>query len=994
MTLISPGTLVRYREREWVVLPSDDPNLILLRPIGGSGREVCGVVKPLADLMAYEVPHERIEPAQFPLPSPDDAQDHAAVRLLLQSARLLLRDGAAPFRSLGHLSVRPRPYQFVPLVMALRLPVVRLLIADDVGVGKTIEAALIARELLDRGKVQRVAVLCPPYLCEQWQQELAQKFHIEAVVIRAGTVARLERQAPQDRSIFQHFRHFVASIDTVKGERYRAAFLQHCPDLVLVDEAHGAAQPPAGRAATQQERHALLLDLARKPDRHLILLTATPHSGVESSFQSLLGLLRPDFRFLSLSDLSEAQTALLARHFVQRRRADVQHWMGEDTPFPARDTRGAEQPYRFSPAYRKFYEQVYEFAGEMVRSAETLTGWRQRMRFWSALALLRCVSSSPAAAQVALLKRAGGDGAGGEEGLDDWEAAAVDAEFTPLVYDPTEAEAANDAPPSAVFDAQERDRAWGQSDGGRLRRFASVAAALRGQDDAKLQKLIEVVGGLLADGYQPIVWCRYIATADYVAEELDKALAPRFPAARIVAVTGALAEDERRLKVESLAGAAQRVLVATDCLSEGIHLQEHFTAVVHYDLPWNPNRLEQREGRVDRFGQKAPLVKAIMIFGQDNPVDGAVLDVLLRKARDIYRELGVHVPVPMDSETVMEAVLHSLFERSTRYDGQMSLFDQTGEAGRLVRRVHDEWTHAADRERQSRTRFAQRAISPEEVARALGETDAVLGSPEDVRRFVVQASQRLPFGLLERGNGRYDLFPADLPEAVRLRLGDVPSPWPITFWSPTPAGLTYIGRNHPLVEGLAEHLMDLAFHPAGENLTPLPPSPARRGGSYSPSPSQGEGWGGGPVSRCGVVRTPLVNRRTALFLLRFRYLHLDGDGGPASLAEETLAWGLQGVYPDVSEVEPVAAQRLMDGQLDATAVPSAERREVLAETLAWWPHLQPRLSGLMAERARRLADEHARLADLVGSTAKLMRIEPQAPPDLLGLVVLLPMVSR
>ena len=681
MTITTPGALVRYREREWVVLPSDDPGVILLRPIGGSAREVCGVVKPLADLLAYRAPYERIEPAQFPLPSPEDVQDLAAVRLLLESARLLLRDGAAPFRSLGHLSVRPRPYQFVPLVMALRQTTVRLLIADDVGVGKTIEAALIARELLDRGTVRRLGVLCPPYLCEQWQAELAEKFHIEAVVIRAGTVARLERQTPQDRSIFAHFRHFVASIDTVKGDRYRAAFLQHCPDLVLVDEAHGAAQPPAGRSAAQQQRHALLRDLAKKPERNLILLSATPHSGVESSFQSLLGLLRPDFRFLSLSALSEGQTALLARHFVQRRRADVQHWMGEDTPFPRRDSEGAEQPYRFTPTYRKFYEAVYDFAGEMVRAAETLTGWKQRMRFWSALALLRCVSSSPAAAQVALLKRAGADGRD-EAGLDDWDAATVDAEFTPLVYDPTEAEAANDAPPSAVFDAQERDPAWGLSDRGRLRKFAGLAAGLRGKEDAKLQKLVTVVTDLLAAGYQPIVWCRYIATADYVTEELGRSLAARFPAARVVAITGALAEDERRLKIASLAAAAVRVLVATDCLSEGINLQEQFSAVVHYDLPWNPNRLEQREGRVDRFGQKAKVVKAIMIFGQDNPVDGAVLDVLLRKARDIYRELGVHVPVPMDSETVMEAVLHSLFERSARYDGQMTLFDQTDDAGR------------------------------------------------------------------------------------------------------------------------------------------------------------------------------------------------------------------------------------------------------------------------------------------------------------------------
>ena len=106
-------------------------------------------------------------------------------------------------------------------------------------------------------------------------------------------------------------------------------------------------------------------------------------------------------------------------------------------------------------------------------------------------------------------------------------------------------------------------------------------------------------------------------------------------------VTGALSDEERRLKVDELSASPQRLLVATDCLSEGINLQEHFNAVIHYDLPWNPNRLEQREGRVDRFGQMSPTIKAVLMFGRDNPVDGAVLDVLLRKARDIYHTLGV-----------------------------------------------------------------------------------------------------------------------------------------------------------------------------------------------------------------------------------------------------------------------------------------------------------------------------------------------------------------
>jgi len=166
----APGTLVRYREREWVVLPSQDPDLLLLRPIGGGGRETCGVWRPLADQMAYSLPFERVEPATFRLPDLSDIQDLAAVRLLQESARLLLRDGAAPFRCLGHISFRPRLYQFVPLMMALQQETVRLLIADDVGVGKTIEAGLIVRELLDRGDIRRVGILCPPYLCDQWQK--------------------------------------------------------------------------------------------------------------------------------------------------------------------------------------------------------------------------------------------------------------------------------------------------------------------------------------------------------------------------------------------------------------------------------------------------------------------------------------------------------------------------------------------------------------------------------------------------------------------------------------------------------------------------------------------------------------------------------------------------------------------------------------------------------------------------------------------------------
>ncbi len=962
-----PGSLVRYREREWVVLPSQEPQVTLLRPLGGSSREVCGVLQPLSDLIGYSLPFERIEPAQFPLPAPQDAQDHAAVRLLMEAARLLLREGAAPFRSLGHLSFRPRPYQFVPLLMALRLDTVRLLIADDVGVGKTIEAGLIARELLDRGEVSRVAVLCPPYLCDQWHKEMAEKFHIDATVVRSGTLPRLEREAPPDTSVFRHHRHLVASIDLVKSERYRAAFLQHCPELVLVDEAHGAAQPSRSRrSSTQQQRHELLKLLSADSKRHLILLTATPHSGMEDSFLSILGLLRPEFGELSLANLSETERRQLARHFVQRRRGDVLKWMGEDTPFPRRDDADSEQPYHFSIEYSKLYKAVYSFASEMVRSAETLTGWRRRMRLWSALALLRCVSSSPAAAEAALTKRVREDDDGTadatREALKDATAEELEETYEPVVFDPFDADIIVDAQPSNVFDAQGHDDTLRSGQDQKLRQFAREARKLRGDADNKLMTAVKVVADLLAQGYRPIVWCRYIATSDYVAEELQERLQGRFPGLRVASVTGATTEDERRVMVEDLSQVEHRVLVATDCLSEGINLQEHFSAAVHYDLPWNPNRLEQREGRVDRFGQPAPVVKVSLLFGQDNPVDGAVLDVLLRKARDIRRDLGIHVPVPIDSEGIMEAVMRSLFLRAGHEEAtQLRLFSDSPDVGRIAREVQDEQERAAQREKQSRARFAQHAIRPEEVERELAQSDSVLGHPAAVRDFLLDASQRLEFHL-SRQRGHWSLGLAGLPSPVRARLGQAPDPWPITFDSPTPEGLTFIGRNHPLVESLAEYLLDLAFHPSGSD---------------------------SPVARCGVIRTRQVQRRTNLLLLRLRYLQYLGRSTEPSLAEETLVWGFSGYAPGVEALPTKEAGRLMDEAESAANVPIGEKHEVLDEAISSWPDLQSDLENLMRERATELEEAHARLRQVVGGGT--VRVEPQMPPDLLGVLVLLPL---
>src|SRR5437660_1588922 len=178
--------------------------------------------------------------------------------------------------------------------MALGFHPVRRLIAYDVGVGKTIEAFLVARELLDRGEIKRLCVLCPPYLCEQWQKELSEKFNLEPAVIRAGTVNQLERRKTGPDSIYRYYPVQVASIDFLKSDRNKHLFLLDCPELVIVDEAHGAAAATENKHS-QQQRYQLVRELAATGDRHLILLTATPHSGIESAFRSLLSLLRPEF---------------------------------------------------------------------------------------------------------------------------------------------------------------------------------------------------------------------------------------------------------------------------------------------------------------------------------------------------------------------------------------------------------------------------------------------------------------------------------------------------------------------------------------------------------------------------------------------------------------------------------------------------------------------------------------------------------------------------
>jgi len=946
------GSIVRYRKREWVVLPSDRPDLTYLRPLTGAVYETIAVNNKISDLIGYDLPDERISSALFPLPAVNDISDAAGAHLLWQAARLSLREGAAPFRSLGRISIRPRTYQFVPLMMALRLDPVRLFIADDVGVGKTIEALLIAREMLDRGEIKRLAVLCPPYLCDQWRAELTTKLNLEAVIIRSGTISQLERGKTGAESVYRFYPIQVISVDFVKSDRNKHAFLLDCPEFVIVDEAHGAAVVDP-RNIGQHQRHELVRDLASRPGQHLVLLTATPHSGIESSFRSLLGFLKPEFADWPLSDLPEPRRIELARHYVQRTRKDIEKGWDAELCFPQRDPSDATYP--LSKAYAELFEKTYDFCTEIVQTGQSLETRRRRVRYWGALALLRCAMSSPAAALAAIESR--------EVAVAELE---DEADFSSYVFEQAD-KATDDSPPTPPVEATEKTL----PDSGR-RKLRDLAKAAREivlrREDTKLTGCAKLIAGLLRDGFHPIVWCRYIATSDYVAEELKAALREEFPDVGVVSITGLLGDDERKSKVEELSLKEPRVLVATDCLSEGINLQTAFNAVLHYDLPWNPNRLEQREGRVDRYGQTlSKVVKTIRYFSPDNPVDGVVIRVLLDKAREIRRTLGTYVPVPDESETVTQAVLNALFLGGRRYEEQLQLGFEPPDVTDLKRR----WDEAAEREHVNRSRFAQRAMKPDEVRRELEAADDVLGDPGAVREFVLEAAQRLDLPV-SHDPRKQDVFRvrispetlAILPEAVKFALPATKSPrWSISFVSPTPEGAEYLGRNHRFVAALAQYLMEEALTRGAE---------AR-------------------ASRCGVVRTRAVERPTTICLLRARYL-FEQPELPTNLAEEVLVtgWRCENGRADAALSSTSSLGVLAAAKPDAN-VPSPEKRDWVESALSAWKANGPAVKKLMDGRAVELLESHRRVRQALSQKIRNLAVRPQHPPDLLGLVVYLPM---
>lgn len=951
---IKPGMLVYFRYRQWVVLPSADKNILMLKPVGGSDAETTAVYRPL------QLPSDTMEKAEFQHPTVDDLADFQSAKLLYNAAKLSFRNACGPFRCMGKLSFRPRSYQVVPLVMALKQDTVRLMIADDVGIGKTIEALMILKELMERGEIERFAVICLPHLCEQWQQELKDKLDIDAEIIRSSTIASLERKLHGDISVFKHYPYQVISIDYIKlKDRMgrREMFISDCPEFVIVDEVHTCARP-AGKG--DQLRYELLHEIAAIPERHLVMLTATPHSGKDEEFQSLTALLKPEFAEYNISQMDESKRRKLARYFVQRKRENLKRWRKnseERNPFPDRDSK--EIRYNLSDEYLELYNGILDFArGLSTRTGEKIKN-ASPIKYWAALALLRGAMSSPAAGLNMLLNRKN------KVKETDKQEDEEDFFFKTTLFDK---ELNRDDSLSTVvineYEAQEAQ----ETDDDILEKLTRKAEMLcNPQYDNKINRAIDVLSGWIKgeqeviegikqkNSYNPIVFCKYIHTAKYVGEHLKNHFKSKV---QIVIATSELADEQRRELIDNIDPTKPRIMVATDCLSEGINLQELFTAVLHYDLPWNPNRIEQRDGRVDRFGQESPRIKTYILLGENNEVDKIVWDVLIKKIYEIRNSIGVNISIGDDDSSVMEGLIKKLITG-----------EQQAENQQLYLFADDHITNVIEKMKQKaenlRSIFAHESVSAAEIEKELNEVDDAIGDIQAVEQFVIGSIRELrgTCTTVERPKG-YKIDITNLPAHLKTTLPHGGTNIIISFESPTPAGYVYIGRNHKFVEQLCQFILALAIDNERKN-------------NYN------------RVARSSVILTSAVKTRTTLIQFRVRNVIREVGSKREVIAEEVFLWGYAGSGENAHILSEEEGKQLLFEALSAENIPIESQVNEFMHEQQQFASKAKAFTEVAVQRADHLAEAHGRFRALVGGKS-YETVIPVLPPDILGVYIFKP----
>lgn len=565
----------------------------------------------------------------------------------------------SPFRS----GIEIDDYQLDPVVRALTMPRVNLLIADDVGLGKTIEAGLVVQEMLLRHRARTVLIVCPSSLQIQWQEEMRDKFGLEFRIIDSEALGRLRRQRGIHVNPWRYFPRLITSIDFLKRERPLRRFRELLPahgetvyprpyDLLIVDEAHNVAPSGRGHYATDSQRTEAIRTLAPHFE-HKLFLSATPHNGYRESFAALLELL-DNQRFARAVTPSREQ---LGAVMVRRMKTELQErWDG--TPrFARRVVKPLEVPY--TEAERQAHRALQDYTALRMQNAKSAA--EQFAAEFVLKLLKKRLFSSPAAFATTLNKHRASMGhpTGGFTDSTAWrrQLEAVDEDYASDEDYETSTEEALTLAGGALPRLSLEEKSLLES----LSRYADPSSQ---GPDCKAQTLIRWLNAHLRpngvwNGERVILFTEYRATQKW----LHDLLAHQGFAAhgRLLMIYGGMPHDDReKIKAAFQAdpqAAPVRILLATDAASEGLNLQNYCSRLIHYEIPWNPNRMEQRNGRVDRHGQKAADVQVYHFVGagfaqaQMSGKVGALeadLEFLMRaalKVETIREDLGKVGPV-------------------------------------------------------------------------------------------------------------------------------------------------------------------------------------------------------------------------------------------------------------------------------------------------------------------------------------------------------------
>jgi superfamily II DNA or RNA helicase len=649
----------------------------------------------------------------------------------------------APFRA----GIKIDAYQMEPLRKALRLPRVSLFIADDTGLGKTIEAGLIARELLLRRRVKTIVVATPPSVVEQWKAELEERFGLVFEILDRGYLTRMRRERGFGVNPWRTHSRFLVShnllIDPAYADPLREWLGPLLPgSLLIVDEAHHAAPASGGRYGIETKFTRAVRDLAGRFE-HRLFLSATPHNGHSNSFSTLLEVLDP-YRFTRGVKL---RPKALEEIMVRRLKEDIRAVQGG---FPKREVlripidRLPEDAPELALSglldeYRTAREERFAATSRRTRAAAGLlvVGLQQRL-----------LSSVEAFARSLKVHRATV-----ERQWETWRAAATDrgpeagtlftrppdsdderAEWTPEETETEEATeveaitAAAEAETPSDATARRREQAL-------LDRMQEIAEKSRHLPDAKLRYLIDWIREQLCPELPPfgqaprgpsprwrdrrvlIFTENREGTKRYLKQVLEQAIEATDHADERIEVIDGLTSSTRRKEIQRRfntdpARDPLRILLATDAAREGLNFQAHCADLFHFDLPWNPGRIEQRNGRIDRKLQPAPEVRC-HYFVLPQRTEDRVLEVLVRKTETIKRELGSLSRVIDDDieRRLGQGIRHRDAERLAR---EIGAFDRDAEK----KRVTEEELEAARERREDLEAQIERCRSLLETSRA------------------------------------------------------------------------------------------------------------------------------------------------------------------------------------------------------------------------------------------------------------------------------------